>query len=230
MAFCIFCGKALSGKLSEAVPAPAATPLPAGTSAQAQLQPALAVTCLNCGRTDPLNKEFCIYCGAKAATAAVLRASPNTSGVRMQSEINALEQDIRLQTAEPHHKPPSTILPGILGIVGGLVLGAGLALPAKYFLEPKVVEGAWPTSGLVIYADKPAQVLLQSADEKIFRTAMTSPIKAKAKGLSSFAMGDLRPGKYEVTITSHDGKAHKEPVAVEPGHPTVVGYPDELHL
>lgn len=227
MAFCIFCGKALASKLSEAVQPPVnPAPAPSHTSAQAQ-QP-LTVTCLNCGRSDPLNKEFCIYCGAKAATSAVLRANPNTSGVRLQSQINALEEDIRVQTAEPHHKPPSPVLPSILGVVGGLVLGAALAFPAKSLLEPKVVSGAWPSSGLVIYADKPARVLIKSEDEKIFRTALTSPVKGK--GLSSFAMSDLHPGKYEVTITSHGGKPHKENVAIEPGHPTVVGYPNELQL
>lgn len=233
MAFCIFCGGALSSKASEVMPMAQSVLNPTGASVLGNAMPAgmtgtqnqqMSVTCLACGRSDPLNKEFCIYCGQKAATTAVNLPGSNTSGVSMQTQINALEQDIRHSTPEPPPgKHPIPILPGLLGVLGGLVVGSLLAIPAKQLLEAKIVHGQWPTSGLVIYADKQAQVFIKSADDKVFTAAATAPN-------GSLAIDDLQPGKYDVTITAHDGKSKHEKVSIEPGHPAVLGYPQKLHL
>ncbi|MFN8658661.1 MAG: zinc ribbon domain-containing protein [Candidatus Obscuribacterales bacterium] len=237
MAFCIFCGRAMSGKPSEAVPQPSvlsqahqqpqrqAAPAPNPTAGQSQL---MTVTCLSCGRSDPLNKEFCIYCGAKAATSAVRQAQGlSTSGVRMQTAINSLESDIRQTGIEPA-KPPNMVLPGVLGAFLGLALGGGIAFAAHPTLQAQMVQKQWNPGALVIYANKPAQIMVKSADEKNFLAAATAAVGAS--GLSSISLDDLPAGNYEVTITGQGGKPLNEKVTIESGKPTVLGYPTELQL
>lgn len=238
MAFCIFCGRALSGKASEALPQPsmrsqaypppqahALAPNPHPPTGQS---PLVTVTCLSCGRSDPLNKEFCIYCGAKAATSAVRQAAqPNTSGVRIQTAISSLESDIRHTHNEPA-KPPNMVLPGILGAMLGLALGGGVAFAVHPALEAQILQKQWNPGALVIYANKAAQILIKSADEKNFLAAATAA--PNGSGLSSISIDDLPAGNYEVTITGQGGKPLNEKVTIESGKPTVLGYPSELQL
>lgn len=241
MAFCIFCGRALSGKASEALPQPSlhsqahpqalsqAHPAPQAANPTAGQSQLMTVTCLSCGRSDPLNKEFCIYCGAKAATSAVRQAAGlNTSGVRIQTAINSLESDIRQSSAEVPAKPPNMVLPGILGAVLGLALGGGVAFAAHPTLQAQMLQKQWSPGALVVYANKSAQVFVKSADEKNFLAAASAAVNGN--GLSSISIDDLPAGDYEVTITGQGGKPLNQKVTIESGKPTVLGYPNELQL
>jgi hypothetical protein len=185
MRYCIYCG----GDLVEGKPLATGaqiTTTGAGTGSAGKVS-----ICPNCGKADPLNSQFCIFCGAQTGA---------------QSPLPAKTGAARLQEPKPQ-AGSSKVFP----LVGMIVLGLGAGGACMHFALPMLVKqpqstSALPTKGLVVLSAKPyAEVLIglpgdnQKPDGRSYMVGRTS-----ADGVLSLA--NLPDGSYDVTIIS-DGEA-----------------------
>lgn len=226
MLFCLYCGKALL---------PDAEKLRTGTMPVGGL-------CQNCGKIDPLSLKFCVHCGAEALQTTTstnishlswdLRAEAGTTLVKSKKKSGA-KQTLSMTTV-------------LVGCALGGVLGA---LAAANMGESEIVKLLMSSSwkpGLVIYAtpmihergkilnrlDVTLDLIPPESDKKAVSKYILSQLGAGADRASvNLPLPESAVRSYKVKINAPGCRAVElTPVTVEPGRPTVLGFPNPIEL
>lgn len=232
MQFCINCGHSLSPPPapSAAAPPPISAPV---DDFQARASGQMVLVCTVCNKTDPLNGQFCVYCGGRTVPGPAPFSAPAFSGVQsQQASVPSGQYDIPRSSSEQHQiaiapKPKASSPSPLIGIVLGLLLGGALAAGAVYFMREDIQAAAaktqWPHEGLLVYSNaKNCDLTISDSKRKTFIFGRTS-----ASGTLHFP--SLAPGGYKLSIADKHGQAEEE-FTVNQGDHNIIGYPKRLEL
>jgi len=213
MQYCIYCGAGLSAFAEQ----------------QRQNDPLSWRTCLQCGRSDELNRQFCVFCSGKIIVPG--QANPNSSAFSKFSwELERIDigeaavkgaaqsQPARKKTAEPFNWAIPAAGAGVaLGIGAALLVGTSGLLQI-------VLAMTWPREGLVVYAEPNADVIVEDLKGRFFGVARTSP-----KG--SLSVSGLPNADYSLKISTPEGASYeRKKVPILKDRTTVLGFPNRLKL
>lgn len=242
MAFCIFCGHSLAPS-AQAI-APVQNPLPPVplpvTPSQDELMRAssaqpLVYICTVCNKADPLNGQFCVYCGARTVQAQAVAAMPAFSAGSSQSipalssssESRNLSEEIVRGISKQSSQEQAGV--GVLGIILGVVLGTAMALGLVFLKKDDVQKNAletyWPKHGLLVYASSPnADVKLFDANEQFLVFGKSS----LAHG--TFVLPSVRAGNHLLKVSDDKGKESSQDLVLKSDERNIIGYPNRLEL
>ena len=192
----------------------------------------ISLDCPSCGYADELNGPFCITCGALTSVSK-LRA-PTRMGFTWGRKTKRGTIYHEIATTLDKGLFDSTLGPTWLHAAAaalGIALGAALAIKliSTHNFSHLMARLHWPSQGLVIYSEEPyASVKLESIN--------TSPGDQPHSITSSLGQGGslslptVPPGKYLLTLENSTKKSLVEPITIDKGRPTIVGFPDKLKL
>ncbi len=227
MLFCLYCGKALL---------PDADKMRTGTMSAGGL-------CQNCGKFDPLSLKFCVHCGAET-----LQTSTQTNISHLSWDLRA-EAGTTLVKSKKKQHAKQTI--GITTVLGGCVVGGLVgALAAVNMGESEVVKllmsSVWKP-GIVLYAtpmvhdrtkvlnrlDVTLDLILPENDTKSVSKYVLSQLAPCSKDTAgvNLPLPDRVNRNYRVKISAPGCRAVElTPITIEPGRPTVIGFPKPIEL
>lgn len=228
MLFCLYCGKALL---------PDAEKMRTGTGTMAG-----GGLCQNCGKFDPLSTKFCVHCGSET-----LQSSTQTNISHLSWDLRAEKGTTLVKSKKKHAGGKSIALPTVL--IGCAVGGVVGALAAANMGESEVVKLLMSSSwkpGVVIYATP----MVHDRSKVLNRLNVTLdliPPDNDKKAVSKYVLSQLAAGtdrasvnlplpetgtrNYRVKIDAPGCRSVElTPVTVEPGRPTVLGFPKPIEL
>jgi|AGTN01.1.fsa_nt_gi hypothetical protein len=213
MQFCIYCGAGLSAFAEQ----------------QRQNNPLSWRTCLQCGRSDELNRQFCVFCSGKIIVPG--QANPNSSAFSKFSweleRIDVGEAVVRdAAQNQPARKKAAEPFNWAIPAAGvGVAVGVGIALlVGTSGLLQIMLAMTWPREGLVVYAAPNADVIVEDLKGQHYGVARTSP-----KG--SLAVSGLPSTDYFLKISTPEGLVYeRKQVPIKQDRTTVLGFPKRLKL
>lgn len=257
MQFCIFCGY---GFAAPPPPQPVTLPPPVddpsrmtGPSAQLSI-----LVCTVCNKTDPLQGQFCVFCGQKTISSPLAFQNPAQSfssmpayssvasmpaysqsgmpGYNSGAQIPAMSQQTM---PDPRHSeefvrnvPPPPAPPkagsAILGIVLAVILGAGASAGAVYYMKDDVEKAALSSS----WPSDGVLILSNApnADLRIDDAERNTLIVGRLSPHGNLHLPSISPGAYFLTLSDSSGKRYKQEFNVNPGGSNVIGYPTRIDL
>jgi hypothetical protein len=235
MAFCINCGHSLAAASASATPAATLPkpepqqPQPSGPRPTAQI----VLVCSVCNKTDPLNGQFCVYCGgrtapgpAPAANATFAGSASMSGGYTGQADSYRPSQEVvRVQPLAP---PAGGGGGGLLAVVMAVVLGVAISLAATYLTRTEInkmsLRSFCPHEGVLLYSNCPnASISLQDSRKK-------SLIFARTSADGSAHLSNVFPGAYMLNLTDASGKSQSKELSVRDDEASIIGYPIRLEL
>ncbi|MBX9720622.1 MAG: hypothetical protein K2X81_04415, partial [Candidatus Obscuribacterales bacterium] len=200
----------------------------------------MVLICTVCSKTDPLNGQFCVFCGGRtiSGTAPVpITPAMNFGNVSQVSLLTG-------QTTQPEFRNMSEELPRVpaassktnkssgpavvIWVILALLLGAGSALAAVLCMKDDVQKSAlhtfWPAEGILVFSSA------KNADVKISDSKEKSIIFGKTSASGTLYMPSMEAGSYELSITDENGKVATQEFNVNVGESHVIGYPHRLEL
>jgi hypothetical protein len=192
----------------------------------------ISLDCPSCGYADELNGPFCVSCGALTSVSK-LRA-PTRMGFTWGRRTKRGTIYHEIATTIDKGLFDSTLGPTWLHAAAaalGIIVGAALAMRLMHThnFSRLMARFHWPSQGLVIYSEEPnASVKLES----INANPQDQPRSfAGSLGQSgSISLPAVPPGNYLLTLANSNKKSLVEPVTIDKGHPTIVGFPYKLKL
>lgn len=199
--------------------------------------PAVAnsLICSVCHRTDPLQGQYCVFCGGRTTTHPQIDSSSHIPAVA-PGRVPSLDRGQQNPSGEFQFPNSNTaarkgstsgggIVAAILAILVGIGLGGGTGFGAVYAfrgsLEPSMLEKQWPGDGLVVYTALPGtNVMVENHDEKSLYAGITGKTGA-------LAIDSIHPGSYRVSVLDGTRSVRKN-VVVNSGSVAVVGYPEPV--
>ena len=260
MQFCIFCGQGLL-----AAPPPAPPPVTAGMPPTEEQQRMLVgstsqlmvLVCTACNKTDPLNAQFCVYCGGRcipsplamqpgrqsfssipsfSSTSVPAYPSGTMPGYQSGSQIPSHPpqpvQDTALSQefvrSAPQVGPGSGRGLGILAIILALILGAGGSIGVIYYMKEDVQKSALSSSW-------PSEGLLilsnvPNGEFRIDDSKKKAIIFGRLSPRGNLHLPSISQGAYTLTISDGNGKEYKSEVSVNQGGSNVIGYPKRIDV
>lgn len=245
MQFCINCGHILSAP-------PPPTPVAALPSISVPVDDYQArasgqnmvLLCTVCKKTDPLNGQFCVYCGGRTAPAPApvgsnanfgasslsftgaqslaVNIPPNSPSVQYESQRMSGEQTHIQGSTSSKPKPASPAL----AIVLGVLLGVAAAAAGVYLMSDEVQAAAlksqWPKQGLLLYSRA------NNGDLTIVDNGHKFLILGKTSTDGTIQYPELASGSYKLLLADKDGKRLEEGLTVKDGEANIIGYPNRL--
>lgn len=192
----------------------------------------ISLDCPSCGYADELNGPFCVSCGALTSVSK-LRA-PTRMGFTWGRKTKRGTIYHELATTLDKGLFDSTLGPTWLHTAAaalGVIAGAALAMKLihTHNFSRLMARLHWPPAGLVIYSEEPfASVKLESMNSS--PQDQTRSITSSLGERGSIALPLVPPGSYLLTVGCSNKKSLVEPITINKGHPTIVGFPDKLKL
>lgn len=222
MSFCSNCGKVLSSLVE----------------AQRQARGVKKRSCHSCGRSDELNKRYCIFCGSEIDI-FVGKATNPAALAQFSSELNSLAEPPTLRPTEsyaalPAMMPVDPVAELKKGSTGPsleyfLIFGVatGLILPliiGANTLRALLLTTQIAPSGLIMFTEKPdVNVEVESDDRTSYLIGQTSK-----KGVLN--VKDLNGGIYQLRFNLPGTRTIIQRVKVTPGQCTVVAFENRVKL
>lgn len=237
MQFCINCGNSLA-----AAPVPPPQPIMTMTEEalsssyqnMAAVQP-MVLVCTVCSKTDPLNGQFCVFCGGKTVAGPAPRAQnyptgpvPMT-GPAIKPEYSHLSIEVpRVATSHSHKKSQGNGLAVLIAVLIAMLLGAGAGFaaltPVRDSVEQQALQRWWPADSLLVYSTVPnGKVRLEDIKHKNIILGSTSPD-------GTFVITNLTAGAYTLSLSDGKGKELTHDFRINTGEPLILGYPQRLKL
>ncbi len=258
MQFCIYCGNSLqiqaapSPSMSQSsMPQPALTqPLISQTSmAQSgfisnQMAPVTnqvsVLICTVCQKTDPLNAQFCVFCGGQTSAVqsplSQIDSSANLSGVGQPISAGDFRASRKLEAqyagsgsgAFAHAKGKSGRAGAVLTLLLAILMGLAAGLALTYYFRDKIEEfvlySYFPDEGALIFSKSAdADVEIRDVKKKTIAFGRTSKS-------GTLHVLNLTPGSYTLKLNSSDGKTASSHFSVNASDGNLVGYPKKLEL
>jgi hypothetical protein len=209
MAFCIFCGAALKSSQVATLPT-GAIPLDQGRPSAVVPR---ARTCVNCGQTDSLNSQFCIFCGAR-----VEGPSAAASGSQMAAHPGG-------DSRPAEQRGSRSRVWGLVACILAGGIGAGLGFGTSWWYHqkdaPPETARELPSKGLVILTAEPYSYFQVISEGRRYVTGKTGKD-------GDIALEQLEPNQYKVFVRSPEGKRWQGQVTVKAGEACVIGDKPEL--
>lgn len=235
MAFCIYCGAPLkavvpgpAGSANAALGVGGMTSAGAGAPTGSQRMSGAATRarfCTSCGQADSLNRQFCIFCGAKVEEPLVAGtpAAPPRTGPSVD-RISAISEAAMAETPRRSSSKTTGAVAMVFAALFGTTLGLGLSWYYNNQPGPAHIPVQLPQHGLVLLTAQPNSFFeVTSANRRRFLSGKT--------GMNGdVAMEDLDPGEYHVAVKSPDGELWEKDVRVGDSDPLVIGAPPEREL
>lgn len=191
----------------------------------------MVLVCTVCNKTDPLNGQFCVFCGGKTIAGTAPRPVGNFATGPMPMQANLSADYNRLSMEVPRTVPTSSnsakagsvgIMATLFGLILGALAGAGLIYYMKDSVQQSTLHNLWPPEGLLVYTNHPnASVRLEDIKHKTFVFGSTS-------NLGTFVCNSLPAGGYKFELSDASGKNLVHSFRMNTGEPVVIGYPERL--
>ena len=237
MQFCINCGSPLA---AAAAPPPIpvqgqySSPSEDMSMSQSSLSAsqAMVLVCTVCNKSDPLNGQFCVFCGGKTVAGPAPRSIPPFAGGPISGGLSADYH--RLSMEVPRTTAPATLSKKgggsgsaiaiiLLAAVIGAALGGGTVYLKRESLIDNVLHSWWPAESILVYTDVPqGKIRIEDIKHKNLILGSTS-----ADG--TFVYPNLQAGAYSLQLSDASGKQQiTQEFRINTGEPLVLGYPQRL--
>lgn len=234
MQFCIYCGSSLAVPTTvQSAPPLSGAPIVEDLNRISSSNQSIALFCTVCHKSDPLNGQFCVYCGGRT----VPGPSPVGTGQvpfmpsSSQSTVSTPLVDYR-NTGEEIRQSPAVTLPArksgmgflslVLSGILGLALGFGAVFYMKGELEKSVLSSFWPDEGALVLSNLP------SADLKIEDVKKKVIIFGRTSSKGSLHVANLSPGEFVMSLSDKSPAGFKQTFGVNAGECSVIGYPQKV--
>ncbi len=247
MQFCIYCGQGLQAAPAPPAPLPPqSTPVPPPAviddiqSRVMSTSQTMVLICTVCSKTDPLNGQFCVFCGGRtiSGTAPVpivpamnfgnVSQASLLTGQTVQPEFKNMSEELPRVPVAPRKSNksagPALIIWVLLAILLGAASGAGTVLCMKDDVQKSALHSFWPGEGILVFSSA------KNADVKIADNKQKSIIFGKTSSSGTLYMPSMDAGAYELSISDESGKAATHAFNVNVGENHVIGYPHRLEL
>lgn len=236
MQFCINCGQTLAAASAPPAPQPMMTEEQLSMSHQnmSAVQPMpMVLLCTVCNKTDPLNGQFCVFCGGKTVAGPAPRiqnyqTAPMPTPV-MSPEFSHLSMEVPRVNTKPSNKKSQgggagAIVALLLAMIIGAAAGFGGIMPVRDAIEQQALQRWWPADALLVYSTVPnGKVRLEDIKHKNLIFGSTSPD-------GTFVLNNLQSGAYTLNLSDGKGKELTQDFRISTGEPLILGYPQRLKL
>ena len=232
MLFCIICGHSLSG-------APAGQAAPSVTISKPEDLPevsgqrpaaSLVLVCTICKKNDPLNGQFCVYCGGRtAAGPAPIPAFTSASALPAThlpaTETGHISQEVVRPLAAKAPKGAGSTKPALFAaLLAGTVIALSCTYQFRQEIEKLALKSCWPTAGVLVFSSSAnTDFSVQDAKRQSLILGRTSPD-------GSSYIPTVSPGSYTLTLSESNGKNLSKDFTVRANETNVIGYPNRLEL
>lgn len=233
MQFCIYCGSSLVPPVQSA-PLMSTVPVIEDLNRNSAGNQAIALFCTVCHKSDPLNGQYCVYCGGRTVpgpsplstgqvpfmpgNSQAAASAPLVVEYRNTGEELRQSQSLSLQARQSGSGALSLFISGVLG----LAVGFGAVFYMKGELEKSVLSELWPDEGVLLLSKLPsADVLIEDVKKKTFIFGRTS-----LKG--TLHVSSLSPGEFVMRLSDGSPDGLNQKFSVNAGECSKIGYPERV--
>lgn len=262
MQFCIFCGQSLAPAPAPVPvsPAPTVTHVPVSVPPMEDMRATssqlMVLVCTLCSKSDPLNGQFCVYCGGRTVAAPLpyqtssgqnfpvispgqnfgpssQNFGPSSQNFGPTSQQNSVHTpDMRhseeyARNSNAHGAKPAG-MNVFMAVVLALIFGAAVGFGGVYLLKSEVEKTALKS----LWPTEGLLILSKNPDAKVTVADKNSKsfVFGRLSPKGTLQLPTITPGDYNLTVSDENGKEISSEFSSNQGSANVLGYPSRLEI